>query len=173
MSKSNDFVNQWGVFGKTMLFYRWIALVSVVTSLVAAGALIVFKSLPPLVVVKEGKTQHFSMAQRNAISIESSDVEQFAKDFIRDFYTLGSTPCRMASGLQKLALKRQKISQYVGRIEITLKEKTTLASFDLIVSVKNIPLVVRKQVRLQITQGKRTACNPLGLYVNGIEEQSR
>ena len=59
----------------------------------------------------------------------------------------------------------------MGKIEVVLQEKLTLASFDLIMNIENVPIAVRKEVGLQIIQGKKTACNPMGLYVNGIGEK--
>lgn len=172
MSKANDFVNQWGVFGRTMTFYRWFALLSLILAMTTAIALVTFESRNPLVVAKECGNKDFYLAKRHTVAIEGRDVEKFAKTFIKAFYGDNGHRCMMAEGLQnKLQTTRQKLARYVGAIEIVLQEKLTLANFDLIMSVKNVPLVVRKQVQLQIIQGKKTACNPIGLYVNGIKEK--
>ena len=171
MSKKNDFVNQWGAFGKTMLFYRWLSILSVILAMAAVMALVIFHDENPLVVVKECGDKHFYFSGRQKIMIKNQDVEKFAKRFIQDFYGKKDVECIMVKGLQKLVTASQKLNQYVGRIEIILEEKFTLASFDLIVSIENVPLVVKKQVKLQIIQGKKTTCNPVGLYINGISEK--
>ena len=173
--KADDFVNQWGAFGKTMMFYRWLSLISVMLAIAAVTALVVFFNRNPLVVAMECEKKHFYMAQRLPVAIEGQDVEMFTKSFIRAFYGKNEHECTMTQGLEnklkKLKETRKKINQYVGRIEVVLQEKLTLASFDLIMNIENVPIAVRKEVGLQIIQGKKTACNPLGLYVNGIGEK--
>ena len=170
MSKANDFVNQWGVFGKTMIFYRWTSLISMILSLIAVMALVASYNQSPLVVVREGNKRHFYYPVKEKVAIKNSDVENFARDFIKTLYEQNGHPCMVTRGL-KAKLPQQNLSQYVGKLAITLKKNRTLAVFDLILNIKDVPLVVKKRVELQITQGKKTSCNPIGLYVNGIEEK--
>ena len=165
MGKANDFVHQWGVFGKTMIFYRWIALFSVI---LAVMVLVIKRH--EIVVLKECGEKFFYRAVREEVNIEGGDVERFARNFIKELYKGGYYECMMASGLRK-KWQRRKVSQYVGDIKVTLKEKATLVSFDLIVRIKNVPIVVAKNAELQIVQGKKSPCTPLGLYVNGIKEK--
>ena len=175
MSKANDFVNQWGVFGKTMVFYRWIILLSIILAMATTAALAVFVNRSPLVVVKECEDRHFYFPKRRAVTIEEKDVIRFSKNFIKIFYSQNSPRCLMGKGLQEkfknLKKSRKKVLQYVGRVEVVLQEKMTQANFDLIMNIENIPIVVSKQVELQISQGAGTPCNPVGLYVNGIREK--
>lgn len=67
--------------------------------------------------------------------------------------------------------RTQKIEESVTNIEVTLTEHDALASFDRIVRINGIPVILPSQVSLQIVQGAATRWNRLGLYVNGIIER--
>ena len=174
MSRENDFINQWGIFGKTMLYYRIIAALAMVLILILTVTIIILFNQNPLVIVKDHKGNHeFYTAKRDEVSIKESDVNIFATEFIRSFYGDQSVHCSMTSGLQNKVSqqKNENIEQYVGAINIALEEKSTIVNFDLIVTIKDVPIVVRKEIELQIIQAKSVNCNPMGLYVNGIKER--
>ena len=173
MKTENDFVNQWGTFGKTMSFYRGISVMALVLAVITTVALIVNYYQDPLVIVKECEQKDYYLAYRKKIVLKSEDVQKFATQFIRSFYGNSPNACTMTKGLwlKSKDLNKSDIEQYAGRVEVELTEKSTLAIFDLIITLKDIPLVVRKEIELQIIQGEHTVCNPFGLYVNGIKER--
>ena len=99
--KADDFVNQWGAFGKTMMFYRWLSLISVMLAIAAVTALVVFFNRNPLVVAMECEKKHFYWAKRLPVAIEGQDVERFTKSFIRTFYGQNEYECTMTQGTSK------------------------------------------------------------------------
>ncbi|MBX9768801.1 MAG: hypothetical protein K2X47_16120 [Bdellovibrionales bacterium] len=62
------------------------------------------------------------------------------------------------------------IEQSVSRIRPNVSEKAVLASFDRILRVNNVPLVIPTQISVLLSEGPKTSLNPLGLYVNGVIE---
>ena len=151
MSRENDFINQWGIFGKTMLYYRVIAVLSMSLVIFLTITLVVLINQNPLVIVKNHKGSHdFYTAKRDKVMIKDSDVKLFTIEFIRSFYSDQSGYCSMTSGLQDKVSqqKNENIEQYVGAINISLEDKSTIANFDLIVTIKDIPIVIRKEIEI-------------------------
>lgn len=62
------------------------------------------------------------------------------------------------------------IEQTVSRIQPNVSEKAVLATFDRVLRVNGVPLVVPTQISLQLSEGPTTPLNPIGLYVNGVIE---
>lgn len=64
----------------------------------------------------------------------------------------------------------ESIEQSVARIRPTVTDKSILASFDRILRINGIPVVVPTEISVLLSEGPRTFSNPLGLYINGIIE---
>jgi hypothetical protein len=62
------------------------------------------------------------------------------------------------------------VEQSVSRIRPSVSEKAVLATFDRILRVNNVPLVIPTQISILLSEGPKTSLNPLGLYVNGVIE---
>ncbi len=66
--------------------------------------------------------------------------------------------------------KGREVSQDIAHLKIQVSEKAIIASFDKVLHLNSIPLIVPTQVSFQMTNGNSTKWNPLGLYVNGMLE---
>lgn len=82
--------------------------------------------------------------------------------------------------LQELGKKKvenkegSSIEQSVARIKPDVSEKAVLASFDRVLRINGVPIVVPTQISIMLVEGPKTAVNPIGLYVNGVlEHESR
>ena len=53
-------------------------------------------------------------------------------------------------------------------ISVQVTKESTIAIFDVVLRVDDIPLIVPTQVALQLVKGVPTEWNPMGLYVNNI-----
>jgi len=62
------------------------------------------------------------------------------------------------------------VEQSLSRIRPEITEKAIIVSFDRVLRINNIPIVVPTQVSLLLAEGPKTHFNPLGLYVNGLIE---
>lgn len=67
-------------------------------------------------------------------------------------------------------LKDKTVTQDIAHLKIKITEKQIIASYDKVIHINNIPLVMPTQVSLQISGGSPNRWNPMGLYVNGILE---
>ena len=178
MTKTNDFVMGWNTLGKTMAFYRFL-LMAVILLAVVMGVVVAYAlDQNPLVVVEKCQDKSFYSAERRAITLSERVVRGFVRSFIKALYEGKELHCMATKGLQaRLKQFRQKIkgnaSQYVGHIEMDLQENLTLADFDLIMNIDNVPIAVKKSIELQIQKDEGNPCNPLGLYVNGITERGK
>jgi len=64
----------------------------------------------------------------------------------------------------------ESIEQSVARVRPDVTEKSVLASFDRVLRINNVPVVVPTQVSVQLSEGPKTYFNPIGLYINGVIE---
>ena len=172
------FVRQWEALGQISALCRWSAIVSAAIALAMAIVVIVLANRDPLVVMEKCGSKAFYQAKRKTIVAKPQDIKKFARNFVATVYGEGE-PKAIVTGLSCVATKgfldklrkqmgRQKIIQYVGQSKVILQEGKTLVSFDRIVRIKDTPIVARQTVELKIARDVQTACNPLGLYVNGM-----
>lgn len=67
--------------------------------------------------------------------------------------------------------KGNSIEQSVARIRPDISEKAVLATFDRVLRVNGVPIVVPMEVNLLLVEGPKTTFNPVGLYINGVIER--
>ena len=172
MKRTNDFISGWNTLGRTMAFYRFLLAAVIVLAIVMGVVVAYALRHDPLVVVEKCENKHFHQAKRTPIKLGQRDVEEYARGFIRTLYGGGDFSCMASEGLGKRLKQFSGYKgQYVGKIKVSLQEKLTLVDFDLIMSVNNVPIALKKSVELQIQKKKANVCNHVGLYVNGINER--
>jgi hypothetical protein len=64
----------------------------------------------------------------------------------------------------------ESIEQSVARVKPDVSEKSILASFDRVLRINSVPVVVPTQISVQLSEGPKTFFNPIGLYINGVIE---
>ncbi len=64
----------------------------------------------------------------------------------------------------------ESIEQSIARIKSDISDKAILASFDRILRINGIPVVVPTEISLLLSEGPKTFFNPIGLYINGLIE---
>ena len=182
-------VKGWAVSLQTLAFHRATGLLLSVGSVVSAVTILGLLERDPVVVVRECGRDAFYRGEWKAVPLTGEAVTSFAEGFLRLWLTRegdkgselpGGVLCMATEGLGKklknLAKKEaaerkgKPFTQYVGRVAVELMEGASVATFDRILSVGRVPVVSRERVRLDIVRGKRSPCNPLGLYVNGVKE---
>jgi hypothetical protein len=153
-------------------------------------ALIVMSFQPPLVVVVNGQDKHYYQSERKSDSITEREVERFVRDFLEQMFNWNSLSPEVilkqvapfvTDGLanrirQELTLRAEKdfkgktLSEGITNIKVQVTEKAVLASFDKVLRIDGLPLVVPTQMAFNIIRGTSTRANPIGLYVNGLIE---
>ncbi len=144
----------------------------------------------PIVVEKRDSLFEPLVVQRDPVAPSEKSVGELLTQFVRLRYEWDSfNPDLIIKQLEPLTTEafRSKllkefgskahenkegnsIEQSVSRIRPAVDEKAVLASFDRILRVNGVPLVIPTQVSVLLSEGPRTSLNPLGLYVNGVIE---
>lgn len=156
--------------------------------LIIAILVMVFQS--PLVIVMSGDEKSYYQSERKTDAITEKDVEKFIRDFLEQMFRWDKLSPEMilrqispmvTQGLsdrirQELSQKTEKdfkgktLSQSITNVHIEVTEKNVVASFDKVLRLQGIPLVVPTELAFNIIRGSQTKWNPLGLYVNGLVE---
>lgn len=192
--KSNESVpNQWIRLNHALSIYRIGALTLSALSLVLAIIVGILATSDPVVVVTDQDSKIFFQGRHEHVAVTDEDIKAFIATWVTARYTWtqldqnsiirGIEPISTNGfltklsdqlGKRKLDLKEgQKLEEIAVNVRPVVNQKEALASFDRIVRINEIPIVVPSEVALDIVQGKRTRWNPLGLYVNGIVEHEK
>lgn len=152
---------------------------------------VLFQSLrAPLVVYDDGAQKVPYMAATKEFKIDEEQIRRFVTEYlylyhrwdkldpeqilkqIGPFTTEGLTE-KVQSLLKQRRdrdFKGREVSQDIAHLKIKVSEKEIVASYDKVLHVSSIPLVMPSQASFQIVNGATTKWNPMGLYVNGILE---
>ena len=174
-------------------------------SSIASNAILCFivgyMILAPTIVISESDKQILSFSgERKEIVVTEKEIKKVAEDFIKrrfewDEYSqveimANLTPLLTYGLKEKIAdeLKKQKdsfksISQYVGKVQITVDaDGNVVGVFDKILRItgnlkndstnlealQKIPLLSESQILMKVVRGSVTLENPLGIYINSV-----
>ena len=186
----NTVPNIWVAQENLIYFYR---VLSGILAIISVGLLIVtiiMSFRDPIVVVKSASAQEFYPSIRAPVAIEKPDVEVFAKHFLEAFYvwpefnaaTLAKEISPFAEdGLVSKVIETQvqkygkdfkgkKIAQSITFVAVRVLDDRVVCTFERILKIESIPLVIPTEVTLALIQGKSTRLNPMGIYVAGVQE---
>ncbi len=145
----------------------------------------------PLVIVLEGNSKRYAQSTRRNDSITEQDVENFVREFLQQMFIWEilspDTILRQVSPLateglldrvkQELLKQSEKnfkgktLSQAIANVKVTVTDKNVIATFDKVLRIDGVPLVIPSEIAFGITRGSQTRWNPMGLYVNGLVER--
>ncbi len=183
-------INHWYQLHRVLRLYKLLGIGCLLLSFLLACLLIWQLNQAPAVVAIKGEEQTFLMGERRPVEISNRMVEQFILEFVERRYTwkafnpqqiLERISCLSTPELRKRLQKAlgdkahteskgESLEQYVAFVRPVLKEDSALVSFDRILRMEGMPLASPVQLSLKIVQGERVPCNPLGLYVHGVNE---
>lgn len=146
---------------------------------------------PFVVIWEEGGKKTYALARRKADSITESDIQSFMLAFLRQLLEwekldtdaiLHQVSPLVTQGLlerlkQELTQKTEKefrgklLSQAITNVKIIVTEKDVIATFDKVIRIDGIPLVVSSEIAFNLIRGSQSRWNPMGLYVNGMIER--
>ncbi len=148
----------------------------------------VFQS--PLVIVIKGDEKNYYQSVRRSDAITEKDVQGFIQNFLEQMFhweklspevILQQISPLATSGLsdrihQELVQRAEKdfkeknISESITNVHIEVTEKNVVATFDKVLRIDGMPLVLPTELAFTIVRGNQTKWNPMGLYVNGLVE---
>ncbi|MGE3263167.1 MAG: hypothetical protein AB7K68_15410 [Bacteriovoracia bacterium] len=160
----------------------------VVAVLIVVILVMAFQS--PLVVVVDAGAKRYVRSERKADEITEKDVENFVRDFLGQMFTwpklvpetiLQQVAPLATSGLldrikgalvqrSEKDFKGKTLSQDVANVRVSVTEKNVIASFDKVLRIDGVPLVIPTELAFSIVRGSSNRWNPMGLYVNGLVE---
>ena len=161
-------------------------------ALVALSILVgILATANPIVVERQDGLKTYLQGKREKQTISDSDIESFVEMWIRARYEWSSyEPDHVAKaiapvssdGLQEKvrsqmakgaagACKGQTVEQTVSGVKVKASENEISATFDRVIRINGIPIVVPLEVTLEVIKGRSTRWNPIGLYVNGVTER--
>ena len=174
----------------SLVFHKYAALGSLCVSLVLSIVVFLQANQDPIVVIDRGEKRDYMMGDKESYNLTEEDVKAFVVSYVKNRYTweefvpreiVGRLSCITTKGFKKKIEKMlgnlkhegkesERVEQYVAFIRPRLEEGRSFVSFDRILRINGIPLATPGEISLDIIRGARTACNPIGLYVNGITE---
>ena len=145
---------------------------------------------PPLVVFEGEKGRIPYLASTKKLNIDEEQIQRFVTEFLYLYnkweklepndiakqiepYTSDELLSKIRDILNQRKnrdFKGREVSQDIAHLKVQVNEKAIIASFDKVLHLNSIPLIVPTQVSFQLTNGNSTKWNPLGLYVNGMLE---
>ncbi len=185
-------LDQWLALNQMLHLHRTINFVvgGIVALLIIAIVVMAFQN--PLVIVMADGSKHYALSERKSDSITEKDVENFVREFLEQMFkweklvpeviTRQISPL-VTSGLldrakQELneraekSFKGKNLSQAIANVHVSVTEKNVIATFDKVLRIDGVPLVVPTEMAFSIIRGSQTRWNPMGLYVNGLVEHN-
>lgn len=182
--------DQWMQVNNQVRFYK---LVGIIGGGIGALLLcvVLFQSLKaPLVVYDDGTRKIPHMATTKEFKIDEEQIARFVTEYLYLYHRWHKldpeqilkqiapfTTEGLAEKVQALLNQRKnrdfkgrEVSQDIAHLKIKVSEKEIVASYDKVLHVSSIPLVMPSQASFQIVNGTITRWNPMGLYVNRILE---
>ena len=186
----NTIPNIWTAQENLIHFYRLlsIGLAGISIGMAVIAGMLGFRD--PIVVVKSEDAQEFFVSQRAPVSIEKKDVENITRRFLDALYVWpefsGQALAKEIAPYAEEALvgkivetqalkygkdfKGKKLAQEISFVKVDVLEDRVVCTFDRILKIEGIPLVVPTEVTLSMLRGSSTRENPMGVFVSGILE---
>ena len=152
------------------------------------GALVFIKTHEnPIVVVLNDKESSFYSGERKRVEINKKNIENFILEYVKLRYIFRNLNPKTISqniihittkgfrektfyflkNLKRKKLKGKKVSQNISNIIINVSKNETIASFDKILRINNIPLVIPVKIKIHLLRDTKTKLNPIGILING------
>lgn len=186
----NTIPNIWTAQENLIYFYRLlsIGLAGIAIGMAVIAGILGFRD--PIVVVKSEEAQEFFVSRRAPVSIEKKDVESITRRFLDALYVWpefsGQALAKEIAPYAEEALvgkivetqalkygkdfKGKKLAQEISFVKVDVLEDRVVCTFDRILKIEGIPLVIPTEVTLSMLRGSSTRENPMGVFVSGILE---
>lgn len=186
----NTIPNIWTAQENLIHFHRLLSAGLGGLAIILLVVAVAFGFRDPIVVVKSDGAQEFFVSHRAPASIEKKDVENITRRFLNGLYVWPEfsgqaiakeiTPYAEDSLVGKIvetqALKygkdfnSKKLAQEISFVKVDVLDDRVVCTFDRILKIEGVPLVIPTEVTLSMLRGSGTRENPMGVFVSGILE---
>lgn len=188
-SNNNKTVDNWKAINKSLFLYKVIGIGAILVGLFSSMTSLYLVNADPIIAMVKNDRKTYIQGSKNTFTVTSEDVEDFVIRYTHTRYDWKEfDPMRILKDLECITTKTyrkkllkllgeekhnnkdEKIEQYISYVRPVLGKNEAHASFDRVIRINNIPIIVPTELDLTIIQDVKTRCNPTGLYVNGATE---
>ena len=180
-------INQWVALNRILFLYKVGGAAVAGICLLLIVLCIILANRNPIVAIDRSGNYTFVQGEARSAPLTADNIKRFVESYIGLAYQWDSLdPVKITKNITPLVtddfrsqelsqLNVEKIKTFAGKtvkqsiagLAVQISKNSTIATFDIVLRVDNVPLVVPTQVELELVQGDKTRWNPLGLYVNG------
>lgn len=181
-------MNQWVALNRFLFMYKAVSAALVGLCLILGVVCIMQTTKSPVVILASEQESFYFQGKKGQVDLKESDIQKFVERFVTRYYNWSELhPEKIIQSIGPLAtegfkentfanlkLRREKdfvgkkIQQSVAGVTVQITKESTIASFDVILRIDGIPLIVPTQVAFTLVKGNQTEWNPMGLYVNTL-----
>ena len=186
----NSIPNIWTAQERVLHLYKLFSLGMGVLAFVLIMVLVGQGFRNPIVVLKNAEEQEFYPTDRMRVPLDKSDVEEFTRKFLSSLYVWNEfNTTKLAKEISPYAdenlvpkfveaqsqrylkeLKQKNLQQAITFVKVDVQSDRVVCTFDRVLKIEGIPLIIPTAVTLWMTQGDPTRLNPMGIYVTSITE---
>lgn len=186
--KENFSANQWTTLNRFLFLYKAVGAAVAGLCLILGVLCIFLANRSPVVILASENDFFYFQGRHNQVDLNEGDIKRFVEKFVTRYYNWSElAPELIIKNIGPLAtdgfkentfanLKQRKEKEFVGKkiqqsvagILVQVTKESTIASFDVILRIEGIPLIVPTQASFQLVKGAQTEWNPMGLYVNSL-----
>jgi hypothetical protein len=182
----NEVINNWLQINTSVGRLSLVNLIQVIANSALIVFAIILYSKDPIVAMTNGKDTVFYQSVNSSSEIKEGTIKRHVKEYInlrykwdaldhekifRSLVHLTTTGFNRKTYLELKKLKEQfkgTLSQSITEVDVIVTKTKTIAKFDRVLRVNNIPLLIPTQMSFEIIKGSRHAQNPAGLEINGV-----
>ncbi len=186
--EGNKILSQWLSLNRVLFLYKVVGLSLLGLCLLLSIFLFILATRDPVVITLTEESR-FYHGGRSPISLTEQDIAHFVKKYINLRYEWASLELEViARNISPLITKgfykksyteilqvrknlgdqSSSASQTVSGVQTNITKDSAVATFDRILRVSGVPLVVPTQVSFRLVKEVSTKWNPMGLYVHSI-----
>lgn len=188
--EENNYFEKWTYMQKNQQFQKRIILS--LLGLIGLLLLIVLFAgqQTPLVVERDNSVYRSLFVEKSDVKPTKESVAELVEDFVKaryewenfepqvivkklEPYTTEALRTKLFEEFGKKGFQNKpgdSVEQSVARIRPDVSDKAVLATFDRVLRINGIPVVVPTEISLLLSEGPKTFSNPMGLYINGVIE---
>lgn len=188
--QENSYFERWTYMQKNQQFQKRIIL-----SLLGVIGLLLLVVLfvgqeTPLVIERDNSAYRSLAVEKSDLKPTKESVAQLVSEFIQaryewesfepqvivkklEPYTTEALRGKLLEEFGKKGFQNKpgdSVEQSVARIRPIVSDQAVLATFDRVLRINGIPVVVPTEISLLLSEGPKTFFNPVGLYINGVIE---
>ena len=181
-------VNQWIAINKFLYMYKGIGVGLLIVVILLTATCITLANKKNIVTLSGEYESSYFQSSSTQVDLKEADIKHFIEKFVTKYYAWNDlSPDVIIKNVQPLVtdslketmlatLKQKKDKDFLGKsiqqkiteISVEVTKESIIATFDIVLRVEGVPLIVPTEVSLHLINGAQTEWNPMGLYVSNI-----